>query len=101
MAIPEVKTVYERFSATENVVIWGINDGEAPQKVQESLDEHQPFWPILLDPHRQVRKAYQIEAIPFFVLIGKEGNWQYTFTSSHLINGQPLIWMIEALLSDG
>ena len=100
MAIPEVKTVYDRFSTTENVVIWGINDGEAPQKVQESLDEHQPFWPILLDPHRQVRKAYQIEAIPFFVLIGKEGNWQYTFNSSYIINGQPLIWMIEVLLSD-
>ena len=100
MAIPEVKTVYEHFSKTEDVVIWGINDGEAPQKVQESLDEHQPLWPILLDPHQEVRKAYQIQAIPFFIFIDKEGNWQYTFNSSYIINGQPLIWMIEALLSD-
>jgi peroxiredoxin len=101
MAIPEVKTVYKHFSKTEDVVIWGINDGEAPQKVQESLDEHQPLWPILLDPHQEVRKAYQIQAIPFFIFIDKEGNWQYTFNSSYIINGQPLIWMIEALLSDG
>ena len=100
MAIPEVKTVYKHFSKTEDVVIWGINDGEAPQKVQESLDEHQPLWPILLDPHQEVRKAYQIQAIPFFIFIDKEGNWQYTFNSSYIINGQPLIWMIEALLSD-
>ncbi len=100
MVMPEVKTVYERFSKTEDVVIWGINDGEAPQKVQESLDEHQPLWPILLDPHQEVRKAYQIQAIPFFIFIDKEGNWQYTFNSSYIINGQPLIWMIEALLSD-
>ena len=57
----------------------GINDGETPQQVQKFLDEHQPPWPILLDPHRQVSKTYQIEAIPFFIFIDKEGNWQYTF----------------------
>lgn len=100
MAIPEVKTVYKHFSTTEDAVIWGINDGEAPQKVRESLDEHQPPWPILLDPHQQVREDYQIEAIPFFILIDKQGNWQYTFNSSNIINGQPLIWLIEALLLD-
>ena len=100
MAIPHVKIVYERFSTTDDVIILGINDGETPQKVRESLDEHQPPWPVLLDPQQQVNKAYQIRAIPFFILIDKMGNWQYTFNSSNLINGQPLIWMIEALLSD-
>ncbi len=100
MAIPEVKTIYKHFSKTEDVVVWGINDGETPQKVREFLDEYQPPWPVLLDPHRQVRKAYQIERIPFFILIDKKGNWQYSFESSNLISGQPLIWLIEALLSD-
>jgi len=100
MAIPEVKIVYKHFSKSEDVVVLGINDGETPHQVRKSLDEHQPPWPVLLDPQRQVRKAYQIEAIPFFILIDKEGNWQYTFNSSHLINGQPLIWLIEALLAD-
>ena len=98
MAIREIKTLYERFNKNDNVVVLGINDGETPQQVQKFLDEHQPPWPILLDPHRQVSKTYQIEAIPFFVFIDKEGNWQYTFNSSYIINGQPLIWMIEALL---
>ncbi|MCY3724176.1 MAG: TlpA disulfide reductase family protein [Candidatus Poribacteria bacterium] len=100
MAIPEVKTVYKHFSKNEAVVIWGINDGEAPQKVREFLNHHHPPWPVLLDPQRQVREAYEIEAIPFFVLIDKVGNWQYTFNSSNLINGQPLIWMVDALLSE-
>ena len=100
MSIPEVKTVYERFSKSDDVVIWGINDGESPHQVQKFLEEHQPPWPTLLDRQKQVRKAYQIGGIPFFILIDKAGNWQYSFESSNLMSGQPLIWMIEALLED-
>ena len=100
MAIPEVKIVHERFSKADDVVVWGVNDGETPQQVRKFLDEHQPPWSILLDPHREVREAYKIKAIPFFILIDKAGNWQYSFESSNLIDGQPLIWMIEALLAD-
>ena len=100
LVIPEVKTVYEQFNKSNDVVIWGINNGDTPQKVRQFLDEHQPPWPVLLDPQRQVSKAYQISGLPFFILIDKAGNWQYSFLGSHLMNGQPLIWMIEALLSD-
>ena len=100
MAVPEVKTVYERFRKSDDVVVWGVNSGEAPHQVRKFLDEHQPPWTMLLDPHREVSKAYQIKAIPFFILIDRAGNWQYCFEGSHLIDGQPLIWMIEALLAD-
>ena len=100
ISIPEVKIVYKHFSKNDDVVIWGINDGETPEQVQKSLDEHQQPWPVLLDRNQQLRKAYQIKGIPFFIVIDKTGNWQYSFIGSHLINGQPLIWMIEALLSD-
>ena len=96
----EVKIVCDQFSKTDDVVVWGVNDGETPQQVRKFLDQHQPPWPILLDLHREVSKAYQIKAIPFFILIDKAGNWQYSFRGSNLISGQPLIWMIEALLSD-
>ena len=82
------------------MAIWGINDGETPEQVQKFLEEHQPPWPILLDRRREVRKAYQIGGIPFFILIDKAGNWQYSFIGCNLIGGQPLIWMIEALLED-
>ena len=97
--LPEVKIVYERFSKINDVVVWSINDGETPHQVQQFLDEHQPPWPVLLDPHREVKKAYQIRVPPCFILIDKVGNWQYSCSSLDLINGQPLIWMIEALLS--
>lgn len=98
--IPEVNTVYERFHQTDDVVVLGINDGEKPEQVQKFLDEHNPQWPILLDPYQKVRETFQIEGIPSFIMIDKEGNWQYSFLGSHIIKGQPLIWMIEELLSD-
>ena len=100
ISIPEVKTVYKHFSKNDDVVIWGINDGETPEQVRKSLDEHQQPWPVLLDRSQQLRRAYQIKGIPFFIVIDKAGNWQYSFLGSHLVNGQPLIWMVEALLSD-
>ena len=100
ISIPEVKTVYKHFSKNDDVVIWGINDGETPEQVRKSLDEHQQPWPVLLDRNQQLKKAYQIKGIPFFIVIDKAGNWQYSFLGSHLVNGQPLIWMVEALLSD-
>ena len=100
MAVPEVKIVYERFREIDDVVIWGINSGEAPHQVRKFLDEHQPPWPMLLDLHREVSKAYQIKWIPFFILIDKAGDWQYSFDSSNLFSGQPLIWLIETLLAD-
>ncbi len=98
--IPEVKIVYERFSKVNDVVVLGINAGETPHQVQQFSDEHQPPWPVLLDPHQEVKKAYQIRVVPCFILIDKVGNWQYSCSGLNLINGQPLIWMIEALLSD-
>ena len=96
--IPHIKKIYDQFSKVDEVAIWGINDGETPKQVETFLEEHRPPWPILLDPRQEMRKAYQIGGIPFFILIDKEGNWQYSFVGWHLVRGQPLIWMIEALL---
>ena len=98
--VPEVKIVYERFSKVDDVVILGINDGKTTYQLREYLDEHPMPWPILLDPHAEVRKAYQIIGIPCFILIDKDGNWQYCGRDLDPMSGQPLIWMIEALLSD-
>ena len=98
--IPEVKLVYERFSKVDDVIVWGINDGITTHRVREFIDGHQVPWPILLDPHGEVRKAYQIIGIPCAILIDKAGNWQYICRDLDPISGQPLIWMIEALLSD-
>ena len=98
--IPEVKIVYEHFSKVDDVVILGINDGRTTYQARKFIDEYQMPWPILLDPHGEVRKAYQIIGIPCSILIDKAGNWQYSGRYLDPISGQPLIWLIEALLSD-
>ena len=99
-AIPEVKLVYERFSKNDDVVVWGINDDINSHQVRKFIDGHHVPWPILLDPHGEVRKAYQIIGIPCCIVIDKVGNWQYICRDLDPISGQPLIWMIESLLSD-
>ena len=46
MAIPEIKIVHERFSKADDVVIWGVNDGETPQQVRKfwtNISRHGPF----------------------------------------------------------
>ena len=98
--VPEVKIVYEHFSKADDVVILGINDGKTTYQARKFIDGHQAPWPILLDPHGEVRKAYQIIGIPCCIVIDKVGNWQYICRDLDPISGQPLIWMIEALLSD-
>ena len=101
LVVPEVKKIYKQFSENDDVVVWGINSGETAHLVQEFLNQYQPPWPVLFDPHQEVSKAYQIEPLPsFLLLIDKAGNWEYSFDGLFLMDGQPLIWMIEALLSD-
>ncbi|MBM3240741.1 TlpA family protein disulfide reductase [Candidatus Poribacteria bacterium] len=96
-AIPEVEKVYEHFHNVDDVVIWGVNSGETPEKVRAFLEEHQPPWPILLDRNREVRSAYNIEGIPTFALIDKEGHWQYARLGYSEWLGQELIWLVEEL----
>ena len=98
--VPEVKIAYERFSKVDDVVILGINDGKTTYQARQYLHEHPIPWPILLDPDGEVRKAYQVIGIPCFILIDRDGNWQYSGRELDPMSGQPLIWMIEALLSD-
>ena len=98
--IPEVKLVYKHFSKNDDVVILGINDGKTTYQARKFIDGHHVPWPILLDPHGEVRKAYQIIGSSCSILIDKAGNWQYICRDLDPISGQPLIWMIEALLSD-
>lgn len=96
-AFPEVEKVYEHFRTVDDVVILGVNSGEHPEKVRAFLLEHKLPWPILIDRHREVHKAYKIEGIPTFVLVDKTGRWQYTRLGYTRWVGQELIWLIDAL----
>ncbi len=96
-AIPEIQNVHDHFSFADDVIIWGINSGEHPDKVGAFMEEHKPPWPILLNQKREVNKAYGISGIPTFILIDKAGRWQHTRIGYSEWLGQELIWLIEAL----
>lgn len=100
LVVPQLKLVYKHFSMSKDFVFLGVNNGEKPEQVQKSLDEHNLPWPVLLDPDWELAEAYNVRSIPYFILIDKNGYWQYTFKGLHIVNGQPLICMIESLLSD-
>ena len=61
------------------------------------LRENQPPWLILLDPKRKVSKACEIYGIPCFILIDKEGQWQYKLGGYNDLLDQDLIWLINEL----
>ncbi|MBC8234823.1 TlpA family protein disulfide reductase [bacterium] len=96
-AVPEIKKVYEQFRAVDDVVIWGVNSGEEPEKVREFLQEHHLPWPILLDSNSETSNAYQIKHIPAFILIDKNGRWQYTRSGYSEWLAQELIWLLAAI----
>ena len=96
-AFPEIQKVYDRFRTVDDVVIWGINSGETPEKARAFLQEHQLPWPSLLDRNREVRDAYNASGLPTVILIDKDGRWQYTSVGYSEWSGQELIWLVEVL----
>ena len=96
-ATPKLEKVYEHFLSADDVALLGINDGESPEKVEGFLRENQPPWLILLDPKRKVSKACEIYGIPCFILIDKEGQWQYKLGGYNDLLDQDLIWLINEL----
>ena len=74
-----------------------IGANEQCQKAESFLQEDHPPWPILLDPQRKVSKACEINGIPCFILVDKNGKWQYKLSGYHDWLAQELIWLIDEL----
>lgn len=57
-----------------DVVILSINSNGADESTAQIwADQYQPNYPLLLDPGRQVARAYHVFATPFWVLIDARG----------------------------
>ena len=96
-ALPQLEAVYEHFLDADEVEILGVNNGESPDEAAALPAEHQPPWPILLDPACKVSKACEIGGIPCFILIDEEGRWQYKVVGYGEWLAQELIWLIDEL----
>lgn len=58
----------------QDVVVLGINVGEAPQAVANYTRAKGLSYPILMDPEGTAQQAYEATALPTVVVIDKKGN---------------------------
>jgi peroxiredoxin len=69
--MPDLETLYERFSA-KGFVVLGISDEDAA-KVVPFIGERKLTFPVLLDPGRKVNEMFVVEGIPKSFVYDREG----------------------------
>lgn len=71
-AMPVVTEVAQSM-AQSGVVVYAVNVGEESDEIKDFLKKVKITVPIVLDPESKIADAYQTEAIPQTILIGKDG----------------------------
>jgi len=71
-AMPVVTEVAQSM-ADKGVVVFAVNVGEESDEIKDFLKKVKVAVPIVLDPESKIAEAYQTEAIPQTILIGKDG----------------------------
>jgi len=74
-AMPVIEKVAAEYKE-KGVLLYAVNIQEAPEDVQKFLDDSGLKLPIALDKEGDVARAYQANAIPQTVLVGKDGTVQ-------------------------
>ncbi|MDR1940746.1 MAG: TlpA family protein disulfide reductase [Endomicrobium sp.] len=74
--IPDVKFLHERFAGNPNVEIIGINIGEDENKVKKFIENNNIQYTVLYGDDK-IASAYQVRAIPTFIILDQNGNKFY------------------------
>jgi peroxiredoxin len=62
----------------ERLVVLAVNYGESPEKVQQ-FAHHTPLdFPLLLDRHMEVAKAWKVRVLPTSFVLGQDGGIRYS-----------------------
>jgi peroxiredoxin len=69
--MPDMEKLYRRFSS-KGLVVLAVSD-ETREKVEDFLKKQNYTFAVLLDPDRQVNKAFGIEGIPNSFLYDRQG----------------------------
>ena len=70
--MPDIQSMYEEQSV-KGLVLLPVNMGGTSSQVNEFLQNHDLFLPVLLDIDREVAQKYGIRAIPTTFFIDEEG----------------------------
>ncbi len=74
-AMPVIEKVAAEYKE-KGVLLYAVNIQETPEDIQKFIDDSGLKLPIALDKEGEVARAYQANAIPQTVLVGKDGTVQ-------------------------
>jgi len=96
IALPKIQEIHEKYSEDELVVL-AINTGDKEDEIKSFIKENGYTFEILM-ADKDMPGDYGVRAIPFTILIDKQGNISYTRIGYRPGGGQALISEIDKLL---
>ena len=74
--MPLLQQIHQRY-APMGFTVLGVNVDESPEKAQRIVDRMTIDFPLLLDTNQAVSESYQVDAMPFTVLVDRDGVVRY------------------------
>lgn len=72
---PEIMKIRERIPAQElEILAINVGGGDSIERIKKYQEGHPVPYPVLYDANGGVTRAYQVQGIPLFLLVNKEGN---------------------------
>lgn len=73
--MPYLESAYQDAS-NQNLLVLGINAGEAPDQVEQWIDANSISFPIVIDPYGELERQYQIDGYPTTFFVDNQGRVQ-------------------------
>jgi len=90
---------HAQFSA-KGLSILAINVGDNFQKITQIRKKFKPKFSLLFDQYSTVSAAYDIESLPSYFLIDRDGNIQRKFNAENLNDSKTTQTIIQGLLDE-
>ncbi len=92
LQMPAVQKLYEQYRGS-GLQVLGINIDRNSRRAREMVEKLELAYPVLLDAEKSVSREYKLNALPFVVVIDRDGAIRYTHsgyrsTDRHLYRGQ-------------
>jgi peroxiredoxin len=72
---PEIQKIRDRIPAQEmEILAINVGGGDSIERLKKYQEGHPVPYPVLYDGNGGVTRAYQVQGIPLFLLVNKEGN---------------------------
>lgn len=99
LQMPAVQKLYEQYRGS-GLQVLGINIDRNSRRAREMVEKLKLAYPVLFDAERSVSREYKLNALPFVVVIDRDGAIRYTHSryrsaDRHLYRGQ-----IDELLAE-